>query len=214
MSFQNKAYSLLLKRIGILLLIYSICRILFYFFNRSFFTGLSFGEIASSFFLGIRFDITAIVITNTPIILLHFLPEKIFQSKIIRATSKFLFLLINSIMILLNAIDFSLFQFTAKRATTDVFKVISFGHDFTNTLPKMIGDFWYVLLILFALWYAMQRFYPTTTSPRLNSIFNTKFSTTLVGRFTYLSIFLGLFVLGFRGGIQFKPLTIISATQY
>ena len=78
----------------------------------------------------------------------------------------------------------------------------------------MIGDFWYVLLILFALWYAMQRFYPTTTSPRLNSIFNNKFSTTLVGRFTYLSIFLGLFVLGFRGGMQFKPLTIISATQY
>ena len=190
MSFENKAYPLLLRRLGILMLIYSLCRVLFFAFNFSYFSELHFIEIVTSFFYGLRFDITAIAITNTPIILLHFLPEQIFQRKLISATTKFLFILINSAAILLNAIDFSLFQFTAKRATADVFKVISFGHDFTNTVPKMIGDFWYVLVILLLLWYFLQRFYPTTVSPRLNSLFNSKFSSTKAGRLTFLLLFI------------------------
>ena len=214
MNSEKSSYTLLIKRLWLLLLIYTFCRLLFYFFNFDYFTAVNFSDLSKSFFYGIRFDITAIVITNTPIILLHFLPEKIFQSKLISVINKFLFILINSIAILLNAIDFSLFQFTAKRATADVFKVISFGHDFTNTVPKMIGDFWYVLLILLAMWYTLQRFYPTKPSVHLNSFFNSKFSTTLLGRSIFLIAFIGLFVIGFRGGIQFKPLTIISATQY
>ncbi len=214
MNKEKGSYSVLIKRLWLLMIIYSICRLLFFIFNFNFFSSVHFFEIATSFIYGLRFDFTAIVISNSPIIFLHLLPEKLFKSKIISYTNKVLFILINSIMIFLNAIDFSLFQFTAKRATADVFKVISFGHDFTNTLPKMIGDFWYVLLILFALWHALHRFYPKTSSPRLDSIFNNKFSHTLLGKFTYLIVFIGLFLVGFRGGVQFKPLTIISASQY
>ncbi|MBK6988267.1 MAG: sulfatase-like hydrolase/transferase [Bacteroidetes bacterium] len=77
----------------------------------------------------------------------------------------------------------------------------------------MIGDFWYVLLILFAMWYTLQRFYPTKPSVQLNS-FSIINSDAPSRPIYFLIYFIGLFVIGFRGGIQFKPLTIISATQY
>lgn len=214
MSIEKNSYLLLLKRLSFLVFLYFCCRLLFYFFNLHYFSTLSSAEIVSSFFYGIRFDITAIVITNTPIILLHFLPEKYFQSRFISGLNKTLFVIINSIAIFLNGIDFAFFQFTAKRATADVFKIISFGHDFANTVPKMVGDFWYILLLVFALWYALFRFYPKQSHTRFNFIFNNKFSNSGIGKVIYLLFFIGLYSIGFRGGIQYRPLTIISASKY
>ena len=196
------------------MILYSICRLLFFIFNHSIFTSLSGFDILKSFFFGLRFDITAIVITNTPVILLHFLPENLFENKYIKGITKWLFIVINGIMIFLNAIDFGLFQFTGKRATADVFKVISYGHDFTNTVPKMVGDFWYVLLILIAFWYLLKKLYPVNPLKSLNHLFDTEFSRTFLGKTTLLFAFVLLFITGFRGGIQFKPLTIMSASKY
>ena len=214
MILEKKSYTLLIKRLFFLIILYSFCRFLFFIFNFSFFATLNYKEVSLSFFYGLRFDLTAIVITNTPVIFLHFLPENIFRKKIISVLIKSLFVFINGFMIFLNAIDFGLFQFTGKRATADVFKVISYGNDFINTVPKMVADFWYVLLILIAFWYLLTRFYPTRPFERLQEFFNSKFSTSWAGRTILLLTFTGLFIVGFRGGTQFKPLTIISASKF
>ncbi len=214
MGEQSSGYALLVKRLGFVLIFYSLCRLLFYFFNLSYFNSATTGEILLSFFFGLRFDLTAIIITNTPVILLHFLPDNIIHKKVTVVLTKSLFVIVNGIMLFLNAIDFGLFQFTGKRATADVFKVISYGNDFINTVPKMVGDFWYVLLILIAFWFLLNRFYPTKPFEKLNLFFNTKFSRSWLGRIVFLLIFTGLYIVGFRGGTQFKPLTIISASKF
>lgn len=212
MIHKNSSAVLLFKRLGLVLLGYSICRLLFLVFNSNYFLSLSFKEIFYGCFIGIRYDITAIVITNTPIILLHLLPEKIFNRTFIQSATKFIFIFINAFMFLLNAIDFGLFRFTAKRATADVFKILSFGNDFKNTAPQMILDFWYVLLILLLLWWSLYKFYPRSQSSN-QELSKKDFKSIIMKSFTSLSI-IGLFFIGFRGGIQFKPLSIISASKY
>ncbi len=214
MQQEKNSYNLLIKRLCFLMIFYSLCRIFFFAYNFNSFSSLNFIDILTAFFFGLRFDLTAIVITNTPVIFLHFLPENIFRKKFISVLIKSLFVIINGFMVFLNAIDFGLFQFTGKRATADVFKVISYGNDFINTVPKMVGDFWYVLLILIGLWYLLNRFYPTKPFVKLNQFFNNKFSKTWFGRILFLLLFTGLFIVGFRGGTQFKPLTIISASKF
>ena len=212
MNQNSSSYSLLVKRIGWVLLGYSFCRILYLIFNLSFFQSVSGSELLMAFFYGLRYDITAIVISNTPVILLHLLPEKIFFLKPIKQLTKFVFISINSFMFLLNTIDFGLFRFTAKRATADVFKILSFGNDFQNTVPKMIVDFWYVLLILFLILYLLVRLYPQKGQLLVFKKINIQ--STYLGKFLLLVTFVGLFLIGFRGGTQFKPLTIISASKY
>ena len=212
MIHKNSSAVLLFKRLGLVLVGYSICRLLFLVFNINYFLSLSFKEIFYGFFIGVRYDITAIVITNTPIILLHLLPEKIFRRTFIQSTTKFIFIFINAFMFLLNAIDFGLFRFTAKRATADVFKILSFGNDFKNTAPQMILDFWYVLLILLLLWWSLYKFYPRSQSSN-HELYKKDFKSLFKKTVTSLSI-IGLFFIGFRGGIQFKPLSIISASKY
>lgn len=212
MIHKNSSATLLFKRLGLVLLGYSICRLLFFIFNSHYFLALSFKEIFYSFFIGLRYDITAIVITNTPIILLHLLPEKIFNRTFVQSTTKFIFFLINAFMFLLNAIDFGLFRFTAKRATSDVFKILSYGNDFKNTAPQMILDFWYVLLILLLLWWSIFKYYPRSQSS-IHQVYKKDYNFKFTKTVTLLSI-IGLYFIGFRGGIQFKPLSIISASKY
>jgi phosphoglycerol transferase MdoB-like AlkP superfamily enzyme len=92
---------------------------------------------------------------------------------------------------------------------------MGFGKDITDTAPKMVLDFWYILLILGLLIFALIRFYPRQNSLRGKfDVFNKPFGQSKPGKAIYIVLFIGLYFLGFRGGVQFKPLNIISATQY
>lgn len=191
-----------------LLNLFFVCRLLFLVFNYSFFRSLTWGEYCISFIAGIRFDLTALVIVNSPLIVLHLLPQsyRFFTSKAWQWTMHSLFLLINIPLLLLNCIDIGLFGFTGKRATADALKVISFGEDFANTAPKMIGDYWYLLLLFFFLSYLLVKFKPL--------IPDTPSDWSMVKKIMVYFLVIALTVIGFRGGVQLKPLNIIGASRY
>ena len=125
------------------------------------------------------------------------------------------FLLVNVPFILLNCIDFGLFQFTGKRSGSEIFKIMSFGNDFINTLPKLILDFWYLLLIFIFLAIIINRFYPAlkpiNTNRQVKSNF---FINSVISKIIMFFLFAGLTFIGFRGGIQYKPLNILSASRF
>jgi phosphoglycerol transferase MdoB-like AlkP superfamily enzyme len=109
----------------------------------------------------------------------------------------------------LNCIDFGLFSFTGKRSGTEIFTIMGFGKDFINTLPKMLADFWYLLLIFFFIVFVLTRLYP-----RLNKIYKRETKHPVVLTIFLFLLFSGLAFIGFRGGIQYKPLNILSASRY
>jgi arylsulfatase A-like enzyme len=200
---------LLVKRFLLLMLLYTVARILFLLFNADYFSDLSFGDLIWAFVHGLRFDISALVILNVPVIALHFFPFPFFYSGAFQKVIKAVFMVINIPVLLLNCIDFEYFSFTFRRTTFDVLRVLPGGGDILNTLPVMIKDFWYILLIWMALSYFLIKFYPVISK---NHFAFYKFQRGfIVQRMVLHLLFLGLIVIGFRGGVQLKPLDIISA---
>lgn len=208
MSSYLNHLKLLLKKLGIAFIIFSLCRILFYLFNSSYFINVSFG----TFFYGIRFDLVAISFLYSPLIILHLIPFSFRNFKWYHHLLSVSFYTANTLAIILNLIDVAYFDFTLKRTTADFFGMIGTGDDFLKLLPHYIIDFWYdyILLagLLFLSWFLHKRYC------KLNTQFYPFVKKDYLIHSIILIVFSGLTVIGMRGGIQYKPIDIVNAGQY
>jgi phosphoglycerol transferase MdoB-like AlkP superfamily enzyme len=201
----------LFKRILILFFLYTLCRILFLFFNYFSFSTNSFSEIVRSFFYGIKFDAAAIVITNCVFILLSILPINFWNQRSYQAVLKTIFILVNTVCLFSQCVDFIYFRFIAKRTTADVFRIMALGDDMKNTASQILLDFWYALIIFIALVFLMIRLYNRIRP--VSSIISNKISTQLFSWLTVILITASGIIIS-RGGIQYKPMGILAATKY
>lgn len=118
-------------------------------------------------------------------------------------------------MFLVSCVDFEFYKFSGKRSTIDSIQIMSFGEDFGNTLPKLISDFWYLLLLSIVLIFLLNYLYGKIKIEKKNvSSRNLFFRRNFFIQFTLHILIFGLLFIGFRGGIQLKPLNILSASQY
>ena len=196
-------------RIGILLLIYSLLRIIFYAYNRSHFPD----AVPMHFLTGIRFDLSAIAYLNLPWILIFLLPFDFFRKKTIQTACDIYYVTVNGIALLAACIDIGYFPHVSKRLTADVFSYIgSAQFDFKALLPLFLSQFWLLLLILIAL-VALLVFCCRKCRIRTTDAEN---NTAKSGRrflLRALCYFAGLFLLltAMRGGWQLRPLSLVSA---
>ena len=124
---------------------------MFFLFNQLYFSDLSTAEILSIFLHGLRFDLSVILMINSPLIVFYTLPFRFRMKKAYMLTINTFFLIINSIAIAVNLIDVIYFKFTFKRTTADILNYLGAGDDFTALIPVFIKDFWYICLIWIAL---------------------------------------------------------------
>ncbi|HNQ61267.1 MAG TPA: sulfatase-like hydrolase/transferase [Bacteroidia bacterium] len=205
---------LLIKRIALLLLFMSVCRLLFLIFNFSYFHEYAFFSLVTAFFYGLRFDITVTVILCLPFIILHLLPFQFFYSKIYQAVVKVLFFVPAFFMLLMNCIDMGLFRFAGKRITADIFGIMNYGEDISNTIPAMVLDFWHLLLILLGLFFLLFLLYNKIAIFDQGAIGQSSAKRNSFYTFSLHIIVVALVFIGFRGGIQYKPIHILTATKY
>lgn len=203
----------LLKHIACLLLIYAICRVLFYIFNYSYFSGLSSGTFIYLLFISIRFDLSVIAILNSLFIILYVWPAKFRERKHYRNTLKGLFYSINSIAILANCVDLAYFRFTLKRTTADVFHFFGgkIGNDLATLMPVFLKDYWYVFIIWIVLTLLLVLFYKRIERNRQQTEWTQQQFSSEVSGFI---VIIALTVLAFRGGFQMKPIRAIDAGEY
>ncbi len=199
---------ILFKRLIIILFLYTVSRLLFFLFNMDYFRDASAGHTASLFIYGLRFDLCAIALTNSLLIILHLLPFSFFYSRAWQVLLNILFYLINSVALAFNAIDFVYFRFTNKRTTADFFELFSLGEDMGNTAPRIIADFWYIPAIFILLMVTAAWLYGKTTPVRKPA------KSGMLASWIYLVPVLALSVMASRGGIQYVPLSILSASAY
>ncbi|REJ83522.1 MAG: LTA synthase family protein [Bacteroidetes bacterium] len=214
MQFRKSKFVLLTERFLLLIIILYICRLAFLAYNFSYFDDYPFSRILSSLIHGARFDVTTIVILNSPLLVLHILAGKWFNSAWYQKILFSLFLAVNVPLILVNVIDMPLFRFAGKRSTFDLFRIMGYGDDLKNTLPRIIADYWHLLLLFFCLAfltaYCYLKISRQTSVQQLSDQF---VKAPIIRLLTHLS-FLTLVFIGFRGGIQYKPLNILSAARY
>ena len=142
---------LLVKRLLLVYLAYFICRVLFYSFNQTLFSDISFFERLAIYFYAIRFDTFSVLVCNSLFILLSILPLTVFYSHTYQRVLLWIYAITNSVFILFNLIDIVYFPYIKKRSTADIFNQMGGQTDLSVLLPQYIKDFWYLLLIFIAL---------------------------------------------------------------
>ncbi len=207
---------LLIGRLTILLIPYELCRIIFRIYNAVYFSELSFARLCYYLFTGLRFDISAILITNLLFIFMSLLPWGSEQSFYRRFALKMVFMLTNSVAFFFQFADTVFFPFVYKRSTGDIFKFLSLGggDDTTDVMPSVIVDYWYMIVIwiaLIALTYFMYQLMGKGAIKE--SLIERKHP---INSFTVASytVFIGLVVLGCRGGWQLQTINTLEAAQY
>ncbi len=192
-----------LKRISILLGMYTASRVFFYFNNIDNFTSATILE----FIEGLRFDISALVYINIPIFLLFLLPHNYKGNKHYQKVTNWIFYAVNIPFIILNNMDIEYFKFTQKRTTTDFFQLIQLGSDAKNIIPQYLKDYWLITLFSFIQVWLL---FKIKSIPKSKIRFDIKSTLSVAS-----SILIGaaIFIIGARGGLQLKPIKSINAGE-
>lgn len=115
---------------------------------------------------------------------------------------------------LFNTVDAGLFSFSGKRSGAEIFSIMSYGNDFFNTLPRVLMDFWYLLLLFIVVTVVLAKLYPRLFPKPKREINQGAFSTSPLSGIIFFFVFTSITIIAFRGGIQYKPLNIMSASGY
>ncbi len=203
----------LIKRLGLVLLLLSLSRLFFYFFNLSHFSDVGTAGLLKAMAVGMRFDISVVIYFNLIIILMHLLPVgSACHNKYYRAVVLFLYVTVNSLLVFINLADTVFYHFTLKRSTFDVFSFIFTGHDVWHLIPRFAGDYWFVpvtfiftALVLGTADRLIDRRVQSTPEKGMKSI---------ASKLVMMIFLLGLFLIGGRGGLQGRPLSIMHASAF
>ncbi len=196
-------FSVYLKRISLLLLLYASSRTYFYINNIDSFTGVS----VLDFIEGTRFDISALFYLNTPLLVLLLLPHNLRANKYYHRLTNWLFYGVNIPFLLLNNVDIEYYKFTQKRSTSDFFQLMQLGSDAKNIIPQYLKDYWPITLFSILQIYLLLK---------IKSIPTERFPLRLKGISKQLLILLfsgGIFIVAARGGLQLKPIKPINAGE-
>jgi phosphoglycerol transferase MdoB-like AlkP superfamily enzyme len=189
-------------RLGIVLLMLTLTRIIFFIFNTESFPQAELWD----FILGIFFDVITVSLVFAPFILIDLLPILKFE-KWKKIILKVYFHIANSSMIALNLMDTEYFEFTNKRSTIDLFTILRAGEDFNQLFTTFLVQFWYIILMLILLIFASEWLYRKSQYKNENSF---HWRRTIMNYAFFIPI---IIVLG-RGGFQLKPVSPIEAARF
>ncbi len=189
-------FKLMLRRLGLLLGLYMVLRLVFYLFNYSTFAEADFSQTILAFAHGLRFDLAALTIINIPFILLSLFPHQNPGSTTFQRALLWLFILTNVPFIALALVDVEFFKFIGRRSSNEIFTITG---DIANQLGQLASYYWYLGLGFILLVAALVKVYPRTTTEPARQL-------SYVLRYLRLLLVAALAVLTIRGGIQLKPL--------
>jgi arylsulfatase A-like enzyme len=202
---------LLFKRIIPVYLLYTVCRLLFYVFNRNAFADLTSSELASICFYGLRFDTFSVLTGNAVFVLLSILPLNAINESYYKKTMLWVYGISNSICLIFNLVDIAYFPYIKKRSTADILKQTGGQTDLSKLLPQYIADFWYLLVIAFILMFILIWYYRRIPVIKVNYSYTLK---SFSGLFFVFLLSATIVVIGIRGGFQRIPFDVVDAGKY
>lgn len=197
---------LLLKKMTLVLILYTICRILFIVFNFHHFPDLSTTIFVKAMLYGVLFDISAIAYSNVPIILLSILPFSFCYQRWYQNLLGILFLAVNIFCLGLNVLDMGYYQYIFRRTTADV---VGVKNDVSSLIPTFLHDFWYLFVVLFflsVLFYKMYRHIRNSHDLEPPKYYSAEILPILV--------VLLVTIIGARGSFGYEELRPITAASY
>lgn len=210
-SFKNFPIVRVLFNFGLMLLVFTLCRLAFYLSNYNYFSDLNIGEILKIFYGGVKFDISALLYFNVLYILLALLPFKFRGSKIYNKILKWVYFVPNSIALFLNCSDITYYPFSLRRTTCMIFKEFGNDNNIAQIFATAMVDYWYITLFFVGVMVSLVYLYKGINANTLSNNIKYYTSHTLT-----LCISIYFCIIGIRGGfgVTTRPISIGNATEY
>ncbi|MEO6720396.1 MAG: LTA synthase family protein [Ferruginibacter sp.] len=213
-SKKGNYYWVYLYRLALVMVLFILCRILFYFLNISLFPGIHFTEWVRILKGGFVFDTSALFYFNGIFILLMLLPFRFRSAGWYQRFIMYIFFITNGLAILLNCIDFIYYRFTLRRTTRPVFSEFSHEVNKTTLFKNFMLDYWYIVLIftgltILMIWAYKKVKIKVAVVPSKSAVF---YPTAVVVFLASITLAVG----GIRGDFKYttRPITISNAGEY
>ena len=159
------------------------------------------------FIEGLRFDISALVYINIPLLILLLFPNNLRTRARFAKFTNIIFYMLNIPFIIMNNIDIEYFRFTQKRSGIDFIQLLTLGEDAKNIIPQYMKEYWQITLFtIIQSWLLLKiRYIPKKYMPFKKKNILNNFIVFLVG--------ICIFILFARGGLQLKPINPINAGE-
>ncbi len=211
--WQKNIYIALLLYLLLAMFFYTLCRIGFYLFNTSYFPGID-----GSIFLrllagGLVFDLPGVLYSNILFILMIIIPHPYRYKAAYKKTLKWVFIIVNSVAIATNVIDFIYYRVTLARTTLTIFSQFKHEQNMVSLFFHFFITYWYLVLLFIVLVWCLKKSYekidykgPQIKNPWIHYI------TSII----LIPVIVILFVGGVRGGFKHstRPITLSNAPEY
>jgi phosphoglycerol transferase MdoB-like AlkP superfamily enzyme len=206
-------YKILLYRLFLAYLFYSIARVSFFFYNAALLKVDSVAEFFRLAYHGLVFDTTAILYVNMLFIVFSVLPLWINRSKVYQKILLWLYFICNGIAYATNFFDFIYYRFTYTRSTIALLDFVKNENNKGSLFSRFILTYWHVYLlffVLFFLWIFLYNRVKVTVSRPTQKL--PYFSFSIIGFLIIATLIVG----GIRGDFRksTRPINIIDANRY
>ena len=199
----------------LIMVLFSLSRIFFYWVNIHFFPGISAARMQTLLKGGIQFDFSALIYINALYLAMQFIPFRFRSKDAYQTAARWIFMITNSIALIINCADIPFFRFTNRRTTCSIFS--EFSNESSGSLFKIISkatvDYWYVTLFVVAAIVVMRLLYRT---PRKTVVARSSGFVYYPLHILLLFLFGFYSVIGVRGGFgnYTRPITVSNANKY
>lgn len=189
-------YINILKALLLSLFLFFLTRIGFYFYNLNYFQGVELVELFKPLLYGLRFDLSATLIVNTPFIILSLIP---IHSKIYLFFKRLIYTVFNFLFLGLCIADFDYFHFTGKKMTQDI---LFLGGDMGDQADQLLTTHWDLGICGLFVLFCLLIFYPKF---KFKNICKAPFGFIRVSLIGFLSLVVTF--IGIRGGLQLRSIS-------
>ena len=195
------------------MILFMVCRILFYAFNTIFFPEISFEHGLRLLSGGVKFDIVAVFYTNILYIFLMVVPFTFKYRKGYQKFLDYLFIITNSIALSGNCMDFIYYRFTIKRTTWTIVKEFSNQDNMGSLFSGFLVRYWYVAVIWILLVLSLIKI---TQILKVKGRADVPIWAFFLIHAVLMGIVVKLFIGGVRGGFDhsIRPITLSNAGEY
>lgn len=210
-------FGALVVNIFMAFVVYLIARVAFLLENFSYFSeGLSFSQVGEWFWGGYIFDRSAITYTNSLYIVMMLFPLWIKERRGYHLLCKWVFVVVNTLTLVINLCDAVYFPYTLRRTTTSVFREFSNENNLLDVFWGELWGHWYLLLLAIAVVWLMWKLY---LMPRTHHTYYATIDSRIGFGVVQLLLLLAITPLAIgacRGGLEsgIRPITVNNANQY
>lgn len=210
-------FGALVVNIFMAFVVYLIARVAFLLENFSYFSeGLSFSQVGEWFWGGYIFDRSAITYTNSLYIVMMLFPLWIKERRGYHLLCKWVFVIVNTLTLVINLCDAVYFPYTLRRTTTSVFREFSNENNLLDVFWGELWGHWYLLLLAIAVVWLMWKLY---LMPRTHHTYYATLGSRIGFGVVQLLLLLAITPLAIgacRGGLEsgIRPITVNNANQY